>query len=290
MHIIITGVNGQLGNELVKRLSAQHQHQVTGLHREQLDLSNSTLVEANILSHQFDWLINCAAYTQVDLAEDEIDLSNRINRDSVQAMAKAVAAKGAKMLQVSTDFVFNGQQSKPYREDAVIDPIGQYGKSKAEGEQALLQTLPSALLLRTAWVCGAHGKNFVKTILRLAHDRDKLTVVDDQIGTPTFTADLAHAIEQLITTNASGIYHFTNEGVASWYDFAVAIVEEGKQHGLLKNNCKVLPIPTSGYPTKAVRPSYSVLSKEKIRQALVGYDIPHWRVGLRNLILEIKHG
>ena len=287
MKILVTGVNGQLGNELVKRLSGRHD--VIGFAREQLDLSNPAAVESKISGHSFDWLINCAAYTQVDLAEDEIDLSNRINCDSVQAMANAVAAQNARMLQVSTDFVFNGKHSCPYQEDNVIDPIGQYGHSKAEGERAILQTLSSALLIRTGWVCGGHGKNFVKTILRLAHDRDKLTVVDDQIGTPTFTVDLAQAIEQLVTTNASGIYHFSNEGVASWYDFAVAIVEEGKEHGILTKDCKVMPIPCKSYPTKATRPAYSVLSKAKIRPVL-GYDIPHWRTSLRNLILEIKHG
>lgn len=287
MKILVTGINGQLGNELVKRLSSHHD--VIGFAREQLDLSNPAAVEAEISGHSFDWLINCAAYTQVDLAEDEVDVSNRINRDSVQAMANAVAAQNARMLQVSTDFVFNGKHSSPYQEEDLIDPIGQYGRSKAEGERAILQTLSSALLVRTAWVCGGHGKNFVKTILRLAREREKLNVVDDQIGTPTFTVDLAHAIEQLITENASGIYHFSNEGVASWYDFAVAIVEEGKEHGILTSDCKVIPIPSKSYPTKATRPAYSVLSKEKIRPVL-GYDIPHWRTSLRNLILEIKYG
>jgi dTDP-4-dehydrorhamnose reductase len=222
----------------------------------------------------------------VDQAEQEQELAFRVNRDSAKAVAEGVASYGGRLLQVSTDFIFGGEQSHPYAEDDPANPLGIYGQSKWEGEQAVQDVMPDAVIVRTAWVYGIHGHNFVKTLLRLAAERDELRVVDDQIGTPAWTADITRALLSLIEADASGVFNFTNEGVASWYDFASEIIANARDLGLPLKVKKISPIPTVDFPTPATRPAYSVLSKVKIRQML-DYSIPHWRESLTAMMQSL---
>ena len=286
MKILVTGAGGQLGHETVLMLNAAGE-EVVGISRKELDFSRPEDVADSIAAYRADWVIHCAAYTQVDKAEEESDLAFLVNRDSVIAVAEGVKSYGGRLLHVSTDFIFDGKQSHPYREDDIANPLGVYGQSKWEGEQAVRELLSEAIILRTAWVYGMHGNNFVKTILRLTAEREEMQVVDDQIGTPSWTADLARTMWALINNDIAGTYHFTNEGVASWYDFAVAILEEGMSLGLVNNACKIIPIPTEDYPTPATRPAYSMLDKTKIRK-LLNRPIPHWRESLVNMLKELK--
>jgi dTDP-4-dehydrorhamnose reductase len=286
MKVAVTGAAGQLGTDLCRRLRAAG-HEAVALARKDLDLAHPEQVRETISALAPDWVVNCAAYTQVDRAESEVEQAFAVNRDGARALAQAVARTNGRLLQVSTDFVFDGSQSHPYREEDAASPLGVYGRSKWEGEQAVLDRLPDALIVRTAWVHGAHGHNFVKTILRLASERERLTIVDDQVGSPSWTGDIAAALARLMEQQAAGIFHYTNEGVASWYDFAWAILEEARGLGLVVKNCELVPIPTSAYPTPAKRPAYSVLSKEKIR-ACLGTAIPHWREGLQSMMRELK--
>lgn len=286
MKVLVTGAGGQLGRELVLLLERSGMDTIA-LTRNELDLTAAAdSIAGAIAAHQADWVVNCAAYTQVDKAESEPELAHAVNRDAAAAIAEGVRRSGGRMLQVSTDFVFGGDKGSPYREDDTPAPLGVYGQSKYAGEQAVLEVLPQALLLRTAWVYGSHGHNFVKTILRVAGEREELRVVDDQIGTPAWSRDIVAAMLALMRADAGGIYHFTNEGVASWYDFALAVLELGAAHGISIKARSVLPIPTVDYPTPARRPAYSVLSKEKIRPLLPG-RIPHWRSSLRNMLKEL---
>ncbi len=284
MKILVTGAAGQLGRELIHLLEGAG-NQVIGIDRNELDFSFPDRVAEDIAQQRADWVINCAAYTQVDRAEQERELAFLISRDSAQAVAEGVKSYCGQMLQVSTDFIFDGSQSTPYKEDDLTNPLGVYGQSKLEGEQAVIQTLPDVVVLRTAWVYGEYGNNFVKTMLRLASERDELSVVDDQIGTPSWTYDIARAIQALIAADATGTYHFTNEGVASWYDFANEAINIAREIGYPVKTKRVSPIPTSDYPTPATRPAYSVLSKRKIRSVL-DYDIPHWRESLCTMLLQ----
>jgi len=285
MKILVTGAAGQLGRELVLMLEAVGE-EVVGIDRQELDLSRPETVAEGIAAHGADWVIHCAAYTQVDKAEEERELAYRINRDAARAVAEGARESGARLVHVSTDFVFDGSQSHPYREEDAANPLSVYGRSKWEGEQAVREALPEAIILRTAWVYGVHGHNFVKTMLRLAAERDELRVVDDQIGTPSWTADIARAIQSLMASDVSGTWHFTNEGVASWYDFAESILGLGRELGFPLRARRVRPIPTSDFPTPAKRPPYSVLSKEKIR-AVLGHHIPHWRRSLEQMLKEL---
>ncbi len=286
MKILVTGAAGQLGRELLLMLRAAGE-EVVGIDRQELDLSRTETVAEGIAAYGADWVIHCAAYTQVDKAEEERELAFRINRDAAGAVARGAREAGSRLLHVSTDFVFDGGQSHPYREDDTPNPLGVYGRSKWEGEQAVREALPEAVILRTAWVYGVHGHNFVKTMLRLAAERDELRVVDDQIGTPSWTADIARAIRALMAADVSGTWHFTNEGVASWYDFAESILRLGRELGFPVKARRVRPISTSGFPTPAKRPPFSVLSKQKIRTVL-GHDIPHWRHSLEHMLRELK--
>lgn len=286
MKILVTGAGGQLGRELCDRL-AQTEHEFVPFTRADADLSQADRVRVAIAAHKADWVINCAAYTAVDKAESDADAAFAVNRDAARAVAETVAAYGGRLLHISTDFVFDGTQSHPYREDDAPNPIGIYARSKWAGEQAVRAALPDALIVRTAWVHGAHGHNFVKTMLRLAAERDELRVVDDQIGSPSWTGDIAEALIELIERDAQGCYHFTNEGVASWYDFAVAILAEARVLGFPVQASQVTPIPTTAYPTPARRPAYSVLDKQKIRAALAR-PIPHWREALVAMLRELQ--
>ncbi|MGP1387579.1 MAG: dTDP-4-dehydrorhamnose reductase [Thainema sp.] len=293
MRIVLTGITGQVGAELNRLLSDDARYQVIGLDRQALDLFQPDKIEDAIAPLQPDLIINPAAYTAVDKAETEADLAHRINAEAPAQLAQAAEDLEIPLIHVSTDYVFNGQQSTPYRETDPTDPLGVYGKTKLLGEQKICDRTQRFIILRTAWVYGTEGGgNFVKTMLRLGAEREELRVVADQIGSPTWAreiaSEIAHFIPKLMTNQASdlyGTYHFTNSGIASWYDFAVAIFEEAQELGLPLQVQQVTPITTADYPTPARRPAYSVLHCAKIATVL-GTSPPHWRQSLRQMLRD----
>jgi dTDP-4-dehydrorhamnose reductase len=289
--ILLIGITGQVGQELQQTLPAIGE--VIGVGRQSLDLSQPEQIQQTIAEIQPDIVVNAAAYTAVDKAESEFDLAMAINANAPKAIAIAAQDIGAKVLHISTDYVFNGQNHTPYLESDPTEPLGVYGKSKLLGEIAVQEHCDHHLILRTAWVYGSRGHgNFVKTMLRLGQDREELKVVADQIGSPSWSYDIALAITQLLDKSAAdesinGTYHFTNSGVASWYDLAVATFDEAKQLGFPLKIEQVLPITTSEFPTPTQRPAYSVLSKAKISEAL-GIHPPYWRDSLTKMLTEWK--
>ena len=285
MKILVTGVSGQLGGEVVTEFK-QLGHEVIAADRHMLDFMQPAQAAALIRSEQPDWVINCAAYTQVDQAESEPEAAFTVNRDTPAQLALAVGGDGGRLLQVSTDFVFDGRQNRPYVEDDAPNPLGVYGQSKLEGEQVVQAALPTATLLRTAWVYGAHGHNFVKTMLRLAGEGKPLRVVSDQTGAPTWTTDIVAAITALVDRQAVGVFHFTAAGETSWHGFACAILEEASRIGFDIKTDSVTPIPTAEYPTPATRPAYSVLNTDKIKP-LLSAPVPKWRDSLKNMLQEL---
>ena len=288
MNIAIIGKSGQLAFELARELKSS-EHNVTYLGRDDIDITSTASIEETLLPLSVDVVINASAYTAVDKAEEDTDACNAINALAVKNLATFCKASGAFMVHVSTDYVFNGHKGSPYLTDDPIEPQGAYGRSKAEGEKALLDIIPEAsCLIRTAWVYSSHGNNFVKTMLRLMADKPKLAVIDDQIGTPTWAKGLAEACICAAIDKTVGVYHWTDEGVASWYDFALAIQELGIEKGLLGNAIPVLPIPSSQYPTPATRPHYSVLNKESARVAFASCKPTHWRKHLATMLDELS--
>ncbi len=285
MTVVVTGANGQLGQAL--QASAPAGATLVPLGRADLDIGDSAAVGAKIAALAPTLIINAAAYTAVDKAQSDADAAHRINAQAPGHLAAAARASGAHFVHVSTDFVFDGAQGRPYAPDHATAPLGIYGASKLAGEAAVAAADPQALIVRTAWVYGVTGANFVRTMLRLMAERDEVRVVADQIGTPTYAASLAEAIWALVAAGASGIHHWTDSGAASWYDFAVAIQEEALAIGLLDRIVPVTPIATADYPTPARRPSYSVLDKRS-SIALIGHGAPHWRVNLRHMLGVIK--
>ena len=276
MNILITGCNGQLGTEM-RLLSAEHQqHTYFFTDVAELDITDLNAVEQFVGNNSINLIVNCAAFTAVDRAESEEPLARRINADAVENLGIAANANCAKVIHVSTDYVFSGDHCTPYGEDEPTAPTGAYGRTKLEGEQRLIKSCPQSAVVRTAWLYSPWGNNFMKTMLRLGAERDSLNVVYDQIGSPTAAQDLANAIFTIIETPEfqPGIYHFTNEGVCSWYDFTRAI------HELAGITCDVRPIRSEQYPTPTKRPNYSVLDKSKIKSAY-GVSIPHWHEALR---------
>ena len=286
MKLLITGANGQLGQALQRAQAMMGGDiDILAVSRAELDIGDADAVAAFVDAAKPDLLINAAAYTAVDKAESDIDAAFRINGDAVGYLSRAASAVGARFVHVSTDFVFDGEAGRPYRSDAPTAPLGVYGASKRRGEEL---AGAGALIVRTAWVYGGHGNNFVRTMLRLMAERDELRVVADQIGTPTWATSLAQAIWKLVAADARGIYHYTDSGAASSYDFAVAIQEEALAIGLLDRAIPVLPIPSSAYSTPARRPHYSILDKEAT-SALIGAP-PHWRSNLRLMLAEVCAG
>lgn len=287
--ILLLGAEGQLGRELQPVLAPLGE--VVSWGREALDLSQTDVIAPAIAQLQPDIIINAAAYTAVDRAETELDLAMAINATAPQKMAEVAAELGAFFIHVSTDYVFDGIQSQPYLETALTNPLNVYGRSKLVGEEAIRATWEQHLILRTAWVYGTQGKsNFVKTMLRLGGERPEVRVVADQIGAPTWAGQIAQAIAQLmpqLNSAIAGTYHYTNSGVASWYDFAIAIFEEAQQLGWQLQVERVVPITTADYPTPAQRPAYSVLSCGKISSVL-GTAAPHWRQGLRQMLRQLR--
>ena len=286
MRVLVAGATGQLGVDLVNLLRCRGVD-VAAPDAQRLDLLRPQTVRDAVHHARPHWVINCAAYTQVDGAEQDRETAFAVNRDGARVLAEAAAAAQAWMLQVSTDFVFSGQSSAPYTEDDPTGPLGVYGQSKRDGELAVQQACASSIVVRTAWLYGVHGNNFVKTMLRLAAQRDELRVVSDQTGTPTWTRDLAGALWELMQEPQVGVFHFSDAGQASWYEFAAAIVEEARALGFPVQAQRVVPITTAEYPTPAQRPAYSVLSKAKIERLLAA-PIPHWRDSLRAMLKELQ--
>jgi dTDP-4-dehydrorhamnose reductase len=257
----------------------------------EVDIAQSAALDAFLEQQRepITWIVNCAAYTAVDKAEDDAEACRRLNVDGPAAIAQVAHRIGARVLHFSTDYVFNGRGTVPYKETDPTDPAGTYGLTKRDGEKALLANHEASYILRTAWLYGRYGNNFVHTMLRLMSEREEVRVVNDQHGSPTWTKDLADAAANLMMRADSGktieygIYHYTNEGAISWFDFAKAIYAQGKKLGLIPRDCAIKACSTTEYPTKAVRPAYSVLDTSKIKQTL-GMVIPRWDASLKRYL------
>jgi dTDP-4-dehydrorhamnose reductase len=282
LKVLVTGADGQLGRALQQ--SAPAAVEVIALGRRGLDLTDRAAIVGTVAHHRPDLIFNAAAYTAVDRAESEESAARLINATAVGELARATASTGARFVHVSTDFVFDGASGRPYRPKDPTGPLGVYGRTKLEGEQA---AGPDALIIRTSWVYAPAGTNFVRTMLRLMGERPELDVVADQIGSPTYAPGLASALWALALQDVRGILHYTDSGVASWYDFAEAIQEEALAIGLLDRAATIKPIATEDYPTPARRPSFSVLDKADTWR-LLGGAAPHWRVNLRTMLGELK--
>ena len=282
MKILVTGGNGQLAACIKDVSKDENQLQFIYTDSEDLDITNQQDVADYFQKNTIDWCINCAAYTAVDKAESDVDLARKVNKDGAKNLAIACKANDVKLIHVSTDFVFDGKSSTLYSETDVAEPLGIYGLTKLEGEQVIQDNLDSYFILRTSWLYSEHANNFMKTMLRLAETRPELNVVADQIGTPTYATDLAEVMLKIMKENGInyGLYHYSNEGVASWYDFADAIFE------IAYTKTKVFPIKTEAYPTPAARPQFSVMDKSKIKAAFK-IEIPHWRVSLKKAIKNL---
>lgn len=289
--VIVTGAGGQLGYELQQSVPAHVK--LIALDSKALDITSSRQINQAIEQHQPDCIINAAAYTAVDKAEDDDEQAWLVNNTAPALIAQAIAARAEQghsisIVQISTDFVFDGQQATPYSTDAPTDsPLGVYGASKLAGEQAVAKYLPDALIIRTSWLYSAHGHNFVKSMLRLMQEKEQLGIVYDQLGSPTWALTLAQTTWGLIEQNASGIHHCSDNGVASWYDFAAAIQEEANHIGLLDKSIPLRPIRSSEYPTPAQRPAYSVMDKSTT-EATLGTTLPYWRSSLRQMLKQLK--
>ncbi len=283
MKILVTGCKGQLGNELHEVLEAQRPGITTYVDREELDITDRDAVETFLRHGDFSHVINCAAYTAVDRAEDEKLACSAVNIDGISNIARVADDLGIRIIHISTDYVFDGHAYRPYTESDKVNPMSQYGTTKRKGETALLGLSPESIIIRTGWLYSPFGHNFVKTILKHAASEHSLRVVSDQVGTPTYAADLAQAIATVVFAPqwVPGIFNFSNEGVCSWYDFAVAIV----RHSNI--DCQVTPIATVDYPTAAERPHYSVLDKTRFK-ATFSATIPHWEDGLVRCLNRIN--
>ena len=282
MNILITGSNGQLGNE-IKLLQAMYaQHTWFNTDVNELDITDKAAIERFVEANEIGGIVNCAAYTAVDKAESDLLLARKLNADAPTFLAEAVAKRGGWMVQVSTDYVFNGTKHTPYVESDEPCPNSVYGQTKLEGEQAVAKFCPNSMIIRTAWLYSEFGNNFVKTMIRLGKEHEQLGVIFDQVGTPTYAHDLATVIMTAIDKGIKpGIYHFSNEGVTSWYDFTKSI---HRLSGI--TTCKVSPLHTIEYLTPANRPAYSVLDKTKIK-ATYGIEIPHWEESLAKCIAKL---
>ena len=275
-NILITGANGQLGRELSPMLSG-----AILTDKDELDITNKKIVKEFVGDNKIDTIINCAAYTAVDKAEEDIDMAGKLNIDGPYNLADSGAKK---IIHISTDYVFDGMNYKPYQPDDRKSPVSVYGKTKLAGEWMVLENAPIAIVIRTAWLYSPYGNNFMKTMRRLGSEKGTISVVADQVGTPTYAYDLANAIVQILPQMSKqnrGVYHFTNEGVCSWYDFAHEIIK------LSGFKCAVNPIPSSAYPTRAKRPFYSVLDKSKIKDTF-DIKIDHWTTALQRCLERMK--
>ena len=277
--ILVTGKNGQVGTELAMLQMAFKEFEFHFTSRKELDITSEYSVNDFFSKHTFDYVLNCAAYTAVDKAEAEIELAFAANEKAVRLLASAAEKQAAFFVHLSTDYVFDGSHNLPYIENDSVNPLGIYGKSKLAGENILKDFENHSMIIRTSWVYNSTGSNFLKTMLRLFNERPEVRVVDDQIGSPTYAGDLARIILQILKKHQgqSGIFHLSNEGVCSWYDFAKSIAD------LKKSTAQIRPIPTSHYPTPAKRPVFSVLNKSKIKSTF-DIEIPHWHDSLIDCI------
>ncbi len=283
MNILITGCKGQLGSELQLIEQAHNLHQFFNTDVEELDICDQKAVEKYVNENAIDGIINCAAYTAVDKAESDKELCTTLNTMAPAYLANAIEQRGGWMIHISTDYVFNGKNCRPYTEDDTPSPDSVYGSTKLAAELGVSKFCKRTMIIRTAWLYSSFGKNFVKTMIRLGREKSELGVVADQVGTPTYARDLAAAIMTAVEQGiVPGVYHFSNEGVISWYDFAKAI------HRLAGiNTCKVRPLHTEDYPTPAKRPAYSVLDKTKIKKTY-GIEIPYWEESLADCIAKLQ--
>lgn len=285
MNILITGANGQLGNEM-RRLGAVSPNNYLFTDVAELDITNAHAVMNAVKAASIDIIVNCAAYTNVDKAESDEATAELINATAVGNLARAMKEVGGTLFHVSTDYVFGCDGNTPRTEEMPLNPLGVYGKTKLHGEQAILESGCKALIFRTAWLYSEFGNNFLKTMLRLTAEREQLNVVFDQVGTPTYAGDLALAIFSIIEAGVypgnEGVYHFSNEGVCSWYDFAVEIAAAAGHTG-----CRINPCHSSEFPSPVTRPPYSVLDKTKVKNTF-DIDIPHWRESMEYCIKRLK--
>jgi len=285
--VLVTGSNGQLGNSIRKLSPLYPGLEFTHIDIDDLDITNEAALLEFIRAGRPAVIINCAAYTAVDKAEQEKDKAFLINADAVKNLAALSRDMGIFLIHISTDYVFDGKASKPYMESDQPNPVSVYAKSKHQGEVNVIESGCRAMIFRTSWLYSEYGSNFVKTIKRLASEREELKVVSDQIGTPTYAGDLAKVVLEIMSNypvpDKPEIYHYSNEGIISWYEFAKAIIDENHL------NCRVLPIPTTEYPTPAVRPKYSVLSTDKIKQKF-GIQIPRWDASLKVCLANMSPG
>ena len=281
--ILVTGANGQLGSEVKELEKAFPKHQFQFVTKAELDISNEDYVSEIFNQFKPDYCINCAAYTAVDKAENDVEAAFAINANGVRNLAVACSNLQARLIHISTDYVFDGTAQSPYKDEDATNPKGVYGASKLKGEQEALLHNNESIIIRTSWVYSVHGNNFVKTMLRLMASKPEINVVSDQVGSPTYAADLAEAILQIIDGGKwqTGIYHYSNEGIISWYQFALAIKK------LTNSTCLINPIPTEQYPTPAKRPHYSVLDKSKIQNAF-GVPMKNWEESLATCLAAIE--
>ena len=282
-NILVTGSNGQLGSE-IKELSSHYDYNFFFTDRESLDITNADAVEQFVSSNAIDAIINAAAYTAVDKAESDEVNANAINHEAVKNLAQIAKDKNVKLIHISTDYVYDGESFKPYREDDTPSPNGVYGATKFAGENAMRAiNPPNAIIIRTSWVYSYYGANFVKTMLRLGREKESLGIIFDQVGSPTYAKDLAKTLLEIlpkVENKTVEIYNYTNEGVLSWYDFAKEIMK------MAKLSCKINPIETVDYPTPASRPHYSLLNKKKIKERFC-IKIPYWKDGLDDCLQRL---
>jgi dTDP-4-dehydrorhamnose reductase len=286
VRVLVLGGGGQVGRAVAQSVPAKHQ--VIVKTRADLDIADESAVGRAVADAGADWIVNGAAYTAVDLAEDQPALATAVNDTAVGVLARAAVRAGARLLHLSTDFVFDGKSNRAYLPGDATGPLGVYGASKLAGELRVLENGAGGIVLRTSWVYAAAGKNFVLSMLKLMREREQVKVVGDQIGAPTWAGGLARAIWDLIDADApAGVYHWTDLGVASWYDFAVAIQDEALERGLLARPACIVPITTAEYPTRARRPAFSVLDTSATR-ALIATLAVHWRHNLRMMLNELR--
>ena len=288
MKVLITGSNGQLGSEIRDLYTNYEKIEFFFKDLPELDISDADSVSTLIINKRINVVINCAAYTAVDKAEENIEIAERVNSIGVSNIVEALEKVNGKLIHISTDYVFDGNNSQPYRESDPVNPIGIYGKTKRAGELAVIKSKIDAIVIRTSWLYSSFGNNFLKTMLRLGKQQESINVVSDQIGTPTYARNLAKICLDILQisdlekiSDKGKIYHYSNKGVASWYDFAVLIME------IAELNCKVSPILTKDYSTLSKRPHYSVLNKEKIKTDF-NIDIPLWEESLNECIIKLK--
>lgn len=283
-NVLVTGANGQLGSEIKDLAPNYNQYHFFFTDVEDLNITNPKELDVFCSTNKIQVILNCAAYTAVDKAEEEVDVCNAVNNIATLNLAKVAKAQDIKLIHTSTDYVFDGKKYIPFKEEDTTNPINTYGKTKLLGEEALKKINPvNSIIIRTSWVYSSFGNNFVKTMLKLAQDRNQLSIIADQIGTPTYAYDLAKIMLNIIPKINSSkvhVYHYANEGVASWYDFAFEIFHQ------TSINCKILPIETKDYPTAAERPLYSVMNKSKIKNTFE-IEIPHWKISLANCLKKI---